>query len=310
VITTLSRSHSTGDPFFTLTQNALADGLYLTYLREMYGDKISLPASEDSETTFQEYIADARRRLEQNKLKPGEDVRLDDGRIQVSGQVAVMSINGLLTKLIFERNPDREFYIEESFPLDWMYPHLSPHGLIMKIHREPLLELASEVVRKDHDYWTKYLTPILGNWLKEDTSVKDVCDFAERIFVSKQLKGFKGDPKFVQNDEACKTFSKLRSSQAGAYAWRAEHAKSEREKERMRKAADFAFRESFALCPYSPEAVFRYINLLVSQARLDDALLIANTAIKLEPNNRQVTSLLSELKRMKSQPKQGSKGKS
>ncbi len=33
-----------------------------------------------------------------------------------------MSINALMTKVIFDRHPDREFYVEESFPLDWMYP--------------------------------------------------------------------------------------------------------------------------------------------------------------------------------------------
>ena len=42
-----------------------------------------------------------------------------------------MSINGLLTKVIFDKNPTNEFYVEESFPLDWMYPHLTPHGVIM-----------------------------------------------------------------------------------------------------------------------------------------------------------------------------------
>ena len=71
---------------------------------------------------------------------------MENGRVQVSGQVAVMSINGLLAKVIFDKNPDREFYIEESFPLDWMYPHLEPHGLIMKINRQPLAELPDDIV--------------------------------------------------------------------------------------------------------------------------------------------------------------------
>ena len=48
-----------------------------------------------------------------------------------------MAINGLLAKIMFDKNPDREFYIEESFPLDWMYPYLEPHGLIFKINRQP-----------------------------------------------------------------------------------------------------------------------------------------------------------------------------
>ena len=303
VITAFSRSHPAGDPFFTVTQNALADGSYLAYLREMYGGKIYTPNSEESQKAFQEYLADAQKRLEENKLKPGEDVSTEDGKVQVSGQVAVMSINGLLAKVIFEQNPSREFYIEESFPLDWMHPHLSPHGLVMKIHREPLTELSAETVGKDHAFWLQYLAPILGPWLKESTSVKELCDFAEQAFVRKDWKGFKGDPQFVQNPPACKTFSKLRSSQGGNYAWRAANAQSEPEKERMKKAADLAFRQAFALCPYSPEAIFRYTNLLVDGGRLDEAILIAETAIKIEPGNRQLRNLVSELQRMKTQRK-------
>ena len=34
--TALSRSHATGDPFFTITQNALADGTYLEYIRATF----------------------------------------------------------------------------------------------------------------------------------------------------------------------------------------------------------------------------------------------------------------------------------
>ena len=72
-------------------------------------------------------------------MKPGEDVKIDRRtQVQVSGQVAVMNINGLLTKVIFDHNPKNEFFVEESFPLDWMYPHLTPFGIIMKINRQPL----------------------------------------------------------------------------------------------------------------------------------------------------------------------------
>jgi hypothetical protein len=131
VPTAFCKSHADADPFFTLTQNALADGTYLDYLRAMYGGKIYTPTAEDSQKCFQEYTVDAQRRLEEHKLKPGEDVKMVDGKVQVSGQVAVMSINGLITKVIFDRNPDREFYVEESFPLDWMYPYLEPHGLTL-----------------------------------------------------------------------------------------------------------------------------------------------------------------------------------
>jgi hypothetical protein len=69
----------------------------------------------------------------------------------------------------------------------------------------------------------------------------------------------------------------------------------------MNVAADFAFRQAFALCPYSPEAVFRYVNLLLSEGRTADAVLIAETAekmpqIKGQDEVRQFSSLAKQLK--------------
>ena len=49
VPTAFCKSHADADPFFTLTQNALADGTYLDYLRAMYGGKIYTPTEEDSQ---------------------------------------------------------------------------------------------------------------------------------------------------------------------------------------------------------------------------------------------------------------------
>jgi len=200
-----------------------------------------------------------------------------------------MAINGLLVKLIFDKNPGREFYIEESFPLDWMFPNLSPNGVIMKINRQPMAELSEEMVRRDHEYWRGRVAEMLGDWLSGETSVQKVAEFAEKVYARKDLSGFKADPQYVQNDYACKCFSKWRSGIAGIYAWRAgalnglptppEYlARAGADRERMIKEADFAFRQAFALCPYSPEVVYRYVNFLISQNRVSDALLIAEAA--------------------------------
>src|SRR5262249_46140925 len=75
----------------------------------VYPDReIYTPTPEDSQRCFQDYLQDAQRRLQLNQLKPGEDVKIIDNRVQVSGQIAVMSINGLLTKVIFDHNPKNE----------------------------------------------------------------------------------------------------------------------------------------------------------------------------------------------------------
>ena len=307
VVTALMESHADGKPFFMLSQNPLTDATYLHYLRAMYGGKIHTLTDEDSQKSLQDYMTDAQRRLahdqqfpnEPRQLKPGdEDVRQDsNGRIQLRSHWAVIGVRELLTKTIFDKNPDREFYVVEGFPLDWMYPYLEPHGLIMKINRQQLPELSDEIVQRDGDYWTKYVTPMIGGWLKPDTTIEEVAAFAEKIHVKKDLSGFAGDPQFVQSEYWCENFSKLRSSIGGLYEWHAQHAADAAEKKRMNDAADFAFRQAWALCPYSDETVFRYVALLISQNRRADALLVAETAANMPEmkGNGQLRAFVTEL---------------
>jgi beta-lactamase regulating signal transducer with metallopeptidase domain len=303
--TAFMKSSIEGDPFFCLTQNALADSSYVEYLRGMYGEKIYTPTSEDSQKCFQEYLADAQRRLQLNKLKPGEDVRVKDNRVSVSGQVAVMSINALLAKVIFDRNPGREFYIEESFPLEWMYPHLEPHGLILKINRRPEPRLSEEVLTQDREYWSKLVAAMLGDSFGGPSSVADLAAFVQRVHARRDTQGFQGDPLYLGNDYAKKIFSKLRSSIAGVYAWRlnpdtpAEYKpKDDTERDPLIRETDFAFRQAFALCPYSPEAVFRYVTFLARLKRFQDARLIAEASLAVDPKNAQVKDLLRNLDSM------------
>ncbi len=260
--------------------------------------EIITPSPEDSQRAFNEYLEDAQRRYHLNQMKPGEDFKIEGGKVQVSGQVAVMSINGILTKMIFDANPGNEFYVEESFPLDWMYPYLTPFGIIMKINRQQLPELTQEIVDKDHEFWSKFSDRLIGNWITYDTPVPEICAFAERTYLHHDYKTFKGDRKFARDDNAQKAFSKLRSSIGGIYAWRVSNSKGA-EQQRMIKEADFTFKQAFAYCPFSPEAVYRYVNLLLSMGRLDDAILIVKTCKKLDPENGSIDSLLTQVEGMK-----------
>ncbi|HTL15810.1 MAG TPA: M56 family metallopeptidase, partial [Patescibacteria group bacterium] len=277
--TAFVKSQSEGDPFFILTQNALADGGYLKYLRETYGNRIYTPSDADSQNCFNEYLADALKRFEHDKkfpfepkqLRPGENVRMENGHGAVSGKVAVMSINALLAKIIFDRNPTRDFYIEESFPLDWMYPHLEPHGLIMRINREPLQQLSADVLVRDRAYWHGLVAGMVGEPIGEATPAKIVAEFVEAVYVKQDLSSFSGDRAFIRNDYAKRLFSKLRSSIAGVYAWRESHPSNAAEAERLAIEADLAFRQAYVLCPYSPEALFRYTEFLTQHHRNDDA---------------------------------------
>jgi beta-lactamase regulating signal transducer with metallopeptidase domain len=278
IVTALQKSNLDGNPFYTMTQNVLADGMYLNYLRSMYEGNIYIPTAEDSQKCFQAYEEDVAVRFQKKQLKPGEDVQISGARISISGQVAVMEINGLLAKVIFDKNPNREFYIEESVPLDWMRPNLEPHGLIFKINRQPLPGLSDEIVQRDHDYWSQYIQPMIGNWLNDDTSVEEVTQFAAKVFLRHDINGFTGDPQFVQNEYSCEMFSKLRSSIAGLYAWRMNQAAAAVEKASMAHEADIAYRQSLALCPYSPDAVKGYSDFLRSQNRDSDAVLVTEMA--------------------------------
>jgi hypothetical protein len=299
IITGMVKSHADADPFFILSQNPLADGLYLKYMRTMYGGRIYTPTEEDSKNAFAEYTADAQARMGKGQIRPGETLRMVDGKPKVSGQVSVMAVNALLTKIVFDKNPDREFFIEESFPLDWMYPHLTPNGLIMKINRQPLAQIPEAVLGADHEYWSRYVMHFLGDWLRDDTSIGEICRRMEQAYAGKEIKR-DSKPPFAVSFPTGLMFSKLRSSIAGVYAWRANQAQSDpAEKERMTREADFAFRQAYALAPHSPEALYRYVQLLVSNHRFDDALLLARTSSKIEPANAGLKNLVRELERLR-----------
>jgi tetratricopeptide (TPR) repeat protein len=278
------------------------------------------PTPEDSQQAFSDYMNDAQQRIyhdqqhpnEPRQVKPGEEVHIDGaGHVQVSGQVAVMAINGLLTKVIFDRNPTNEFFVEESFPLDWMFPHLTPFGVIMKINREPLPMLTEDIIKRDHEFWAKYSERLIGNWITYDTSVSNITAFAEKVYMHHDFTGFKGDLKFIRDDQGQKAFSKLRSSIAGVYSWRLgqppsggvmpqQYIATGENRAMIEKEADFAFKQAFAFCPYSPEAVYRYVQLLVNMGRVSDAILVAQTAQKLDPYNPQFVGLLENLSRINS----------
>lgn len=270
--------------------------------------EIYIPTAEDSTRCFNEYMADAQQRLqhdmqfpnEPHQMKPGEDVHMTpDGRMSISGQVAVMSINGLLCKVIFDHNPTNEFYVEESFPLDWMYPYLTPFGDIMKINRQPLDEIGQDVIDRDHEFWSRYGVRTVGDWINYDTSVKDIGAWIEKVDLHHDYTGFIGNKKFVRDDQAQKAFSKLRGSVAGVYDWRMAHAKDSADQQRMYKEADFAYRQAWAFCPYSPEVVSRYVQLLARVGRIDDAIMVTETCEKFDPKNDFVRSTLRQLRDIK-----------
>ncbi len=292
-------------------------GLIAESIGGLYPDlEIHTPSPDDHARCFNEYMADVQRRMAANQLRPGEDVSVDGGRVSVRGQTSVMNINALLTKVIFDKNPNHEFYIEESFPLDWMYPYLTPYGIIMKINRNPVPEIAQEVLDRDHEFWSKYSQRAIGNWITYDTTVSNICAFVEKTYLRRDYRGFAGDPKFVRDSDGQKAFSKLRSSIAGVYAWRIQklandtqqalkenrtqdYQRMNLEYQRLAREGEFAMKQAFAFCPYSPEATFRYMQLLLTMGRFDEARLIAETSLKFDEHNDVLKGAIRDLDRYK-----------
>jgi hypothetical protein len=270
----------------------------------MYGKQISLPTTNDVQAALEDYKADALRRLKHDEefpdgprqIKQGESVRLVNGELQMNNPVSVMAVHARLVKLMLERNPNREFYLEESYPLELIYPYLSPHGLIFQLNHAPLTALPVKDIEADHAFWTKECGTLLGGWLKPDTSVSNVCAFAEAVYGRKDRSQFSGDKEYVTNDFAPPAFSKLRVSIAGMYQWRLMNHPGAAEKVRLEAEADYAFRQAFALCPTSREALYRSVNFLLMESRIDDAIQMAGTACKLTPNDEQYENLLTQLK--------------
>lgn len=169
---------------YLITQNALADTTYLNVMRDLYGDPIFIPSVDDSNRAFQEFYANI---ASGRTSAIGTDIRSDNGRISIEGVGGVMQINGILTRQIFDRNKDRhEFYVEESYMIPWMNDYLTPHGIIMKLNREPT-PITDELASRDRAFW---------NWV---------------------IDRFLSDPKFMRDVCAQKSFSKLRTSLAGLY---------------------------------------------------------------------------------------------
>jgi tetratricopeptide (TPR) repeat protein len=158
--------------------------------------------------------------------------------------------------------------------------------------------MTQDIIDKDHAFWSQYSARTVGNWITYDTSISNICAFCEKTYLRHDYSGFTGDRKFMRDDDAQKAFSKLRSSIGSSiYWWRATHPANQAEAQRTMKEAEFALKQAFAYCPYSPEAVFHLMQLLLDprHTRVDDAIAVLKTCHALDPYNPQITDWISNL---------------
>ena len=116
---------------YLITQNALADKTYLDTMRGLYADAIWMPTEYDNQVAFREYDDRIQREIREGRRDPSDTGGLThdaQGRVSVNGALAVMEINAIIAKQIFEHNKSlHDFYVEESYAMQWMYPYLTPH---------------------------------------------------------------------------------------------------------------------------------------------------------------------------------------
>jgi hypothetical protein len=267
-IPTLLNETSDGERHIVLTQNALADASYLQYLQFLYSDRFSALTTDDSKDMFAAYTTDAKKRLEHDQqfpnepkqVLPGEDLRLNDNRFQVSGQTAVMDINEKLFQTLMAKNPGLSFAIEQSFPLKSTYAEAVPLGPIMELRAAGGANaLTADLATQSVDYWNRTTDQLLA-------SLADNDSLAVR-----------------------QTYAKMAAEQASLLL---AHKYSEQAEANLRLAAQ--------ICPSSPEVVFNYVSLLMNQSRGPEAIPLLENAMKASPDEKLFGSLLQQLKSMQS----------
>ncbi len=237
---------------YLITQNALADDTYMSVERDLYGDEIWIPSKEDSADAFKIYVDE----VQQHKRPANGNVKIENGRVQVTGALGVMEINGILTKMMHDHDRKRHaFYVEESYAIQWMYDYLSPHGLIMKINADPT-PYNPKTAAKDRDFWDWYVRRLLD------------------------------DPMYRRDFAGQKGFSKLRAAIAGLYGKQLRYRDSA---QAFREACLLYPASPEASFRYARECLLAF-------QKYDVALELMDYTDRIDPNNRQTDSLRSLVK--------------
>lgn len=186
-----------------VTQNALADAFYQRYIHDHYA-----PGRPEAKGWFEKWLGRDKQYPKDTTIMPNEQELMDIVR-NVSMNLPPganpqdpgigIRYHAAIAQWIFEKNKDkREFFIEESFPMEWTYPYAVPHGLSYRLNKEPLETLPPEVVAGDFRYWNAYVEKLLG------------------------------DKNFHEDFDAKRSFSKLRNSTGNIYRARKMWPEAER----------------------------------------------------------------------------------
>ena len=253
-----------------ITQNALCDSFYCSYIRDQYDPRFRPSAAQYN--PFEKWLGRDRAYpdkpvtcvspeelsncWEEYQRMPEVAERIKAGiPVLRPGTSDVFDLNGVVAWKIFEKNKkDHAFYVEQSIPINWMYPYLLPSGLIFKLNPEPLGALPPAVIEEDHKFWDTYSARLLQ------------------------------DPKFHLDDDAMITFGKLAMWHADLYHWR-----------HLEKEEEYWLRIAHALCPQLQGVVDSLSRLLAHQQRFDEAVALLKQAQLDDPPNDAYPHMLERL---------------
>ncbi len=258
-----------------ITQNALCDSYYASYIRDQYDTRFrpapghwtplerwlgrdqAYPKIPVACVSVEELVAC----WDEYRARPDVAARIREYGPNAAirpGTNDVFDVNGIVAQKIFEKNKkDHTFYIEQSVPIDWMYPYLMPSGLIFKMNPTPLTDAdfaARGGIEQDRQFWDAY---------------------SKKLLV---------DPRFHLDSHAMLSFSKLAFWHADLYRWR--HRDKEQEE---------WLRTALALCPQLQDAVNSLAHLLMEQKRFEDALAVVHQAELDDPRNETYAPLVDAL---------------
>jgi len=247
---------------YIITQNALADAFYNQYIRNHYStDRPAVRGWIDKWLGRDKHFPKAPLVLPRQEdimaiyQAAIEKRQRDPSAVDPNSDPTVL--NSLVGEWIWQRNKDqRAFFVEESFPMEWSYPNAVPHGLCYEIKKDPVPVLNPDLVQGDMDYWKEYIDHL------------------------------KKDPRFEDDIDAQRSFSKLRNTGGNIYKWR-----------KMPQAAEQAYRQALELWPGNTETLNNFSDLLLKQKRASELRDILEKASKADPNNGLLALLLANCER-------------
>ena len=247
---------------YIITQNALADAFYNQYIRNHYSTERPAPRGwidkwlgRDKHFPKAPLVLPRQEDIIAIYQAAIEKRQRDPSAVDPNSDPTVL--NSLVGEWIWHRNKDqRAFFVEESFPMEWSYPNAVPHGLCYEIKRDPVPVLSPELVQGDMDYWREYIDHL------------------------------KKDPRFEDDIDAQRSFSKLRNTGGNIYKWR-----------KMPQAAEQAYRQALELWPGNTETLNNFSDLLLKQNRASELRDILEKASKADPNNGLLAMLLTNCER-------------